>query len=319
MFQQRYERYIQQRLNFLNKQPELYNEKIIHNKVHYYKFNYYRIIPKGKKGILWITEIETNPFVFFIPTHNNRLLFSSIRQYNACFDKILTTGKGTILYGTNTQIKNTNYFCCENIYSFINETVVRKNWNEKLSILLDLLQEYTQQKHYTKHDIIISTPPIYKIQKGENILTNTYGLPYDLYSIQYLNKDYNSVYTKRFQHNDIKANFLIRPDIQNDIYKAYDKNNEMVGFLHIPDYKTSIMMNNIYRSIKENTNLDLLEESDDEDEFENIQPDKYVNLEKEHIFECLYNEKFNMWSPIKRIDERRKISDMEYIKYKLKK
>ena len=35
-------------------------------------------------------------------------------------------------------------------------------------------------------------------------------------------------------------------------------------------------MNKLFRNIKENNNLDLLEESDSEDEFENIQLDKYV-------------------------------------------
>ena len=35
-------------------------------------------------------------------------------------------------------------------------------------------------------------------------------------------------------------------------------------------------MNSIFRNIKENRNLDLLEESDDEDEFENINLDKYL-------------------------------------------
>ena len=40
------------------------------------------------------------------------------------------------------------------------------------------------------------------------------------------------------------------------------------------------MMNSLFRTIKENDNLDLLEESDDDEEFENIQIDKFVNLEK---------------------------------------
>ena len=35
----------------------------------------------------------------------------------------------------------------------------------------------------------------------------------------------------------------------------------------IPNYKTSMMMNALFRNIKENRNLDLLEESDDEEEF----------------------------------------------------
>jgi superfamily II DNA/RNA helicase len=35
----------------------------------------------------------------------------------------------------------------------------------------------------------------------------------------------------------------------------------------IPDYSTSVMMNKLFRNIKENQNLDALEESDDEEEF----------------------------------------------------
>ena len=35
-------------------------------------------------------------------------------------------------------------------------------------------------------------------------------------------------------------------------------------------------MNTLFRNIKENQNLDALEESDDEEEFENISLDKFV-------------------------------------------
>lgn len=48
----------------------------------------------------------------------------------------------------------------------------------------------------------------------------------------------------------------------------------------IPDYKTSVFMNALFRNIKENRSLDALEESDDEDEFENTNIDKFVDLTK---------------------------------------
>ena len=35
-------------------------------------------------------------------------------------------------------------------------------------------------------------------------------------------------------------------------------------------------MNSLFRNIKENNNLDTLEESDDEDDFENTNPSKYI-------------------------------------------
>lgn len=51
-------------------------------------------------------------------------------------------------------------------------------------------------------------------------------------------------------------------------------------------------MNSLFRKIKENKNLDLLEESDSEEEFENTTLEKYVDLNKSYIIECFYNKKF---------------------------
>ena len=57
-------------------------------------------------------------------------------------------------------------------------------------------------------------------------------------------------------------------------------------------------MNSIFRNIKENNNLDFLEESDDEEEFENILPDKFVDLNKEIKMKCVFMENFDSWKPI---------------------
>ena len=77
---------------------------------------------------------------------------------------------------------------------------------------------------------------------------------------------------KQFQNRQ-EIIFKVRPDIQNDIYHLFcaDNNKEEYYYdiAYIPDYKTSILMNRLFRKIKENENLDALEESDEEDEFEN--------------------------------------------------
>ncbi len=67
---------------------------------------------------------------------------------------------------------------------------------------------------------------------------------------------------------------------------------------HIPDYKTSVFMNKLFRNIKENHNLDSLEESDEEEEFENIQIDKFVDLSKILKMRCNFNYKFKKWVPM---------------------
>ena len=63
-----------------------------------------------------------------------------------------------------------------------------------------------------------------------------------------------------------------------------------------------IFMNKIFRNIKENENLDTLEESDDEEEFENISEDKYVDLEMQKIFKCVYSKYHKSWKPLQNIN-----------------
>ena len=63
-------------------------------------------------------------------------------------------------------------------------------------------------------------------------------------------------------------------------------------------------MNSLFRNIKENENLDLLEESDDEDEFENTDAAKYVDLDKEIIMQCVYNSIFKRWRPLKKTQDK---------------
>jgi hypothetical protein len=95
--------------------------------------------------------------------------------------------------------------------------------------------------------------------------------------------------------------FIVKPDIQNDIYHLYTFNNDKEEYYetaYIPTYTTSVMMNRLFRNIKENENLDRLEESDDEDEFENNNIDKFVYLEKSYKMKCRYNYKFKKWFPV---------------------
>lgn len=101
--------------------------------------------------------------------------------------------------------------------------------------------------------------------------------------------------------------FEIVADHQYDVYHLYAFNNTttadnnkriFVDVAFIPDYQTSKMMNRIFRKIKENDNLDYIEESDDDEEFNNQNIDKYVILNKKEKFECQFHNKFKKWIPI---------------------
>jgi hypothetical protein len=66
-------------------------------------------------------------------------------------------------------------------------------------------------------------------------------------------------------------------------------------------------MNGLFRNIRENRNLDYIEESDDEDEFENMHEDKYVDLTKELWMECSFHTKFKRWVPIRVMGKHEKV------------
>jgi hypothetical protein len=110
---------------------------------------------------------------------------------------------------------------------------------------------------------------------------------------------------------NIQAIFMVRPNIQNDIYDLFvsstteRRNSDLIfhNFAHIPSYKTSVMMNKMFRNIVENRCLDALEESEDESDFENIEPDKYVSLHKEQLMLCRFNKRFCRWVPIEILTE----------------
>ena len=58
-------------------------------------------------------------------------------------------------------------------------------------------------------------------------------------------------------------------------------------------------MNQHFRNIKENKNLDYIEESDDEADFEDVREDRFVDLKKTLNMECIFNNKFKRWVPMK--------------------
>lgn len=95
--------------------------------------------------------------------------------------------------------------------------------------------------------------------------------------------------------------FTVKPGIQNDIYylyrPEYPSKLKYIDVALIPDLKTSIMMNNLFRNIKENKNLDALEESDDDEEFEDEREDRFVFMEREYSMLCTYHFKFKKWIP----------------------
>jgi hypothetical protein len=143
------------------------------------------------------------------------------------------------------------------------------------------------------------------VMNRSNNNSENYMMHVNKYNDKYNDKPltYNEPTKQKITSNEIYKEFFVKPDLQNDIYYLYQSsttNFEVISkeIAHIPDYKTSVLMNKLFRNIKENNNLDSLEESDEEDEFENIQIDKFVDLNKIIKMRCIFNYKFKKWVPV---------------------
>lgn len=303
-------------------------ENIIHKKV--YHSDFMMAVPKGKKAFAWFTVFNNIP-VCYTMTLNEKQTITNIRIQNVCSSKQLYYG--TIFYGTLLNCENNFFFTIENIYMYKGNDTSRLLWDKKLTMMKDIFKKGDlQQLSYNKTFLIFTLPIIVKTDEEFTKYISQNNIPYSLYNIQYhkINKPNSFIYISyetyisQGQYSINKQNNLERiseqiyknkhkieeqyniyevtPDIQNDIYHLYScNNNKYVGVACIPDYNTSVMMNNLFRNIKENIDLDKLEESDEEEEFENPNINKYVFLENRYKIRCVFNNKFKKWVPLNKI------------------
>lgn len=280
--------------------------KNIHKKVS--SANIFLAIPKGQKYFAWFRHFKKYSVCFFLEYDNRKKRIKSIFIKNCCFDENLCIQKGTILYGTIVEINNQSFYFIEDIYYYSGYDLKTKNHLKKLNIISNIMHTQIKQVKIHHSDIVFGLPIITKNRL--NMESKLNEIPYNIYCIQhrYL-KNNNTYFNERINIiQEYKRIFLIKAEIACDIYKLYVKSEikkqieeHYVAF--IPNYKTSVYMNSLFRNIKENNNLDLLEESDDEEDFEDVRIDKYVDTDKQIIMECIFNHKFKSWIPIRHLEK----------------
>jgi hypothetical protein len=294
---------------------ELSYETMIHNKVHDSDIIY--AIPDGPKFLAWFT-VYNDENVCFILDANNKT--KGIQIAVTSFNDPLVYGQGSVFYGTIFKYNEVSCFCIEDMYYYKGLNITDYSYFKKLQVVKTCLQNELSSIALTNKFTIFGLPIMNT--NFNALLRDIDLLPYKISQIQFRYFNYRKIlfvkyYKPRSENitsskipSGIKEKgpvvFKVSPQIQTDIYNLFVYNEdlnteikeEFYDVAFIPDYKTSVLMNKLFRNIKENQNLDALEESDDEAEFENEREDKFVFLDRSFKMNCQYNYKFKKWVPI---------------------
>ena len=293
---------------------ELSYEKIAH-KIVQKNSTIFLSIPYGKKYFAWFNDYSGKPKCILMEIDRKKKGVSNIASIRCCFDPRLCQGRGTILYGTKFQLNHKNagdptFFNIEDIFYFKGRHCGNQNFSSKIQHCQTLFNNYMKQIVYTDNELILGLPVFG--QDTRDIISMTNSLPYRIYAVQ--SRD---IYAKKQTYYNHKIDTFVCPrreavfevtaDIIDDVYHLHTRDAEYFRVAAIQSYKCSVMMNRLFRNIRENDNLDYLEESDDEEVYQDCDVDKFLNKKRFKML-CEYNKKFKKWIPI-RVIERGNESD----------
>ena len=324
----------------LNRFPafELSYETMMHKKV-CTDYNIVYAIPLGKKYYVWYTFHRNQDVCYLLELSKDKVIVKG-----TC---ITTFGDqqfslGTLLYGTF--LEEQSHFIVEDIYYYQGVPLKQLQLKERMYIQKEMFETINKIK-YNKKDIHFYLPYFWRHKEQEEFATriNTETaskIGYEVHHLQYrslyvtipyinititkklqlgpskeksIPTQYYKKYTFDFTRPQHKFStvFLVNPDLQNDVYHLYafgkHKANVYYNIAYIPNYKKSVYMNSLFRNIRENKNLDYIEESEDEEDFQNIALDKHVDLTKFLPMECVFLRKFKKWVPMKVADKFAKV------------
>ena len=267
---------------------KLFYEPIVHKKV---TADYYILIPKGKLTYIWFTQFKNkNIALQLIANYNGDII--DIKPLVLSFNNNISIN--TLIYGVNINYKNNELFIIKDIIWYKNICYHNQEFIDKIH-LYNIF--FNNIKNTNISSIKIYLPVI--TNNYNNIVEMMYTLPYKTNHIEFYK---NTFIGKYFIKDILKANFIIKASLHDDIYDLFCINKygeeEKYDIAFIPSYKKSVQMNAIFRNIRENINLDSLEESDDDEMFENITETKFIHVSIKKTMECIYVSRFKKWLPL---------------------
>lgn len=272
---------------------QLSYEEILHKKV---PADMYAAIPAGDRVVLWFTSHRAGAGLFLF-TMGHKSEVRSVCQRSGSFSPDLAMGRGTVLFGYSTKKEDVSTIACFDVKMYKGTCTQRLSYSKRLDKMSIVLSEHTRQARFTENCTVIGSPVM---ERSLFLATEkAKRLPYDVSMVLIARSSDITGFLPVTIRRERSAVFEVRPRTEGDIYELFCSDSG--AFPHslacVQTYAMSVKLNSLFRKIKENDNLDLLEESDDEDEFEDPSEYKFVYLDRAIPMKCVFNRRFRRWEP----------------------
>lgn len=279
-------------------------------------------IPVGPKWFLWFSFRGKKHGLYWMELNRNHLIqrvFFEEATPPSSLD--ISAFYGSIFYGTQTPVS----FVLEDVFYFKGNFVHCLPEISKWELFPPFLQQHRQYSlslpvingdlekpvPYPTHHIQIrhltKTCPFTNYPVSKSPIQPQKSQPNPNQQHQFKEAEIDEMDEKRWkpvyknwrkEQYQKDTVFSVQADPADDIYRLYtfgpNRTLLFYDFCMVPDYETSKKMNSLFRRLRENQNLDWIEESDDEDETNNS-----TLLEQQHrLITCRFHTKFRKWVPI---------------------
>ncbi len=263
----------------------------------------FMLAPRGQRVIVAFVTVGEDDVCYLCQLNRHHKVCKRERIL-ASFSRDLCSG--TILYGV--RLGDTNSVVVEDILRWRGNPVARENLLAKARLFRDLFGRHLGACPSVRYLDI--TLPVW-VDSAEEAQRSVPSLAYQCRAILGFSTRARGLRPLQVIQPSRGApptperatlTFIAKAETTQDTYtlSAVDKAGGLapIGRAAVPSLRCSMLMNNLFRSIKENSNLDLLEESDSDDEFEQVGEDKHVDTQKEVAMVCEFRPRFSAWEPV---------------------
>ena len=262
----------------------------------------FQVMPAGRRCFVWFTYDKFNGgnTCYIVYNHKGEQTFE---QVIAAFDDELAYG--TVFSGVLISPRNNSdqrIFCIDFVSYYKGVYVRHNNFQKKLFTLSKVFNK-PELSNVSANKVMKFALPIFcrTFHEAQGYMGK---LPYKTQGVRLINyKDKEPLGDVTLVASELEEQtfvFMVRPNQEPDSYSLFGIDKETghrkyVGKAIVCSYEESKKLNLLFRIIRENDNIDLIEESEDEDTFEDISEQKFIKKNVNIKMYCRSNPKFRKW------------------------